>query len=186
MREKWAERLLAHFAPSAEHIAYMQDILGEDFRKEALDLLGDNRFRTLRQHCLVYESLRKRGFTVIPWHPLSPQPARRRGGHPVQTAPGEEHSSNTVELKAWQTKTVSAARINRNPVPLIAPKYSFTGIPWWTTWVATVRRLVSEEAFQDMDYLLPTVSKDFAGLIPRPSTPERALRWLKMLFSVGE
>ena len=32
MRGKWAERLLAH--------AYMQDILGEDFRKEALDLLG--------------------------------------------------------------------------------------------------------------------------------------------------
>ena len=30
----------------------------------------------------------------------------------------------------------------------------------------SVRRLVSEEAFQDMDYLLPTVSKDFAGLIP--------------------
>ena len=29
MREKWAERLLAHFAPFAEHIAYMQDILGE-------------------------------------------------------------------------------------------------------------------------------------------------------------
>ena len=52
------------------------------------------------------------------------------------------HTSNTVELKAWQTKTVSAAQINRNPVPLIA------GIPWWTTWVASVRRLVSEEAFQ--------------------------------------
>ena len=67
MRGKWAERLLAHFAPFAERIAYMQDILGEDFRKEALDLLGDSRFRTLRQHCLVYESLRKRGFTVIPW-----------------------------------------------------------------------------------------------------------------------
>ena len=45
--------------------------------------------------------------------------------------------------------------------------------------MASVRRLVSEEAFRDMDYLLPTVSKDFAGLIPRPSTPERALRWLK-------
>ena len=49
------------------------------------------------------------------------------------------------------------------PGPLIAPKYSFTGIPWWTTWVASVRRLVSEEAFQDMDDLLPTVSKDFEG-----------------------
>ena len=56
------------------------------------------------------------------------------------------HTSNTVELKAWQTKTVSAAQINHNPVPLIAPKYSFTGIPWWTSWVASVRRLVSEEA----------------------------------------
>ena len=30
------------------------------------------------------------------------------------------YTSNTVELTAWQTKTVSAARINRNPVPLIA------------------------------------------------------------------
>ena len=277
MRGKWAERLLAHFAPFAEHIAYMQDILGEDFRKEALDLLGDSRFRTLRQHCLVYESLRKRGFTVIPWqerhvrsllnqladeevtpcklrqvwntlkwfsktfgllkidelHRLKSKkssleealtdtvtrPQRKAvvpskeviwaleegGGYDslgatgpgTQEAPGKNrhevldafilgfarfqvgcsarfndlqhvhpkdliHTSNTVELKAWQTKTVSAARINRNPVPLIAPKYSF---------MASVRRLVSEEAFQDMDYLLPTVSKDFAGLIPRPSTP---------------
>ena len=33
------------------------------------------------------------------------------------------HTSNTVELKAWQTKTVSQARINRNPVRLIAPMY---------------------------------------------------------------
>ena len=55
--------------------------------KEALDLLGDSRFRTLRQHCLVYESLWNKGFTVIPWqerHVRSlPQPARRRGGHPT-------------------------------------------------------------------------------------------------------
>ena len=39
----------------------------------------------------------------------------------------------------------------------------------------SVRRLVSEEAFQDMDYLLPTVSKDFAGLIPRPSKIKDAI-----------
>ena len=286
-RGKWAERLLAHFAPFAEHIAYMQDILGEDFRKEALDLLGDSRFRTLRQHCLVYESVRKRGFTVIPWqerhvrsllnqladeevtpcklrqvwntlkwfsktfgllkidelHRLKSKKSsleealtdtvtrpQRKAVVPskeviwaleegTQEAPGKNrhevldafilgfarfqvgcsarfndlqhvhpkdliHTSNTVELKAWQTKTVSAARINRNPVPLIAPKYSFTGFPWWTTWVASVRRLVSEEAFQDMDYLPPTVSKDFAGLIPRPSTPERALRWQVAPWSI--
>ena len=36
------------------------------------------------------------------------------------------HTSNTVELKAW-TKTVSAAQINCNPVPLIAPG----GLPGW-------------------------------------------------------
>ena len=215
-------------------LAYMQDILGEDFRKEALDLLGDSRFRTLRQHCLVYESLRKRGFTVIPWqerhvrsllnqlaeeevtpcklrqvwntlkwfsktfgllkidelHRLKSKKssleealtdtltskavvpskeviwALEEGagydhlaatGPGTQAAPGRSrhevldafilgfarfqvgcsarfndlqhvhpkdliHTSNTVELKAWQTKTVSAAQI------MIAPKYSFTGI----------------------------------------------------------
>ena len=53
-------------APFAEHIAYMQDILGEDFRKEALDLLGDSRFRTLHRHPMA-------GTTC----PFSPQPARR-------------------------------------------------------------------------------------------------------------
>ena len=43
------------------------------------------------------------------------------------TAPRE-----TVELQAWQTKTVSAARIRRHPVPLICPKYSFSGKDWWS------------------------------------------------------
>ena len=30
-----------------------------------------------------------------------------------------------------------------------------------------------------MDYLIPTLSKDFQGVIPRPSTSDRGLRWLK-------
>ena len=66
---------------------------------------------------------------------------RSPGCHRPRYAAGPEEQTrgagrfHPVELKAWQTKTVSAARINRNPVPLIAPKYSFTGIPWWTTWV---------------------------------------------------
>ena len=30
-----------------------------------------------------------------------------------------------------------------------------------------------------MDYLIPTVSKDYVGLIPRPCQADRALRWLK-------
>ena len=39
--------------------------------------------------------------------------------------------------------------------------------------------LSSLERFQDMDYLIPTLSKDFQGVIPRPSTSDRGLRWLK-------
>ena len=35
------------------------------------------------------------------------------------------------------------------------------------------------KAFEGMDYLLPTISKDFAGLIPRPPGGDRTLRWLK-------
>ena len=40
-------------------------------------------------------------------------------------------TSNTLELLAWQTKTTSAVAIKRNPVPLIAPLFSFSGARWW-------------------------------------------------------
>ena len=41
-------------------------------------------------------------------------------------------TSNTLELLAWQTKTTSAVAIKRNPVPLIAPLFSFSGARWWS------------------------------------------------------
>ena len=47
---KWAERLLAHLVPFAEHIPHLKDILGEDFRKEALDLLGSGRCGSIAWH----------------------------------------------------------------------------------------------------------------------------------------
>ena len=59
------------------------------------------------------------------------------------------------------------------------PKYSFSGAPWYLQFVSTVRKLSTLKAFEGMDNLLPTISKDFAGLIPRPSGGDRALRWLK-------
>ena len=40
-------------------------------------------------------------------------------------------TSNTIEMMAWQTKTASAFRIKKNPVPLIAPKLSLSGVDWW-------------------------------------------------------
>jgi hypothetical protein len=35
------------------------------------------------------------------------------------------------------------------------------------------------DAFKDMDYLLPTITKDGLGFIPRPCAYERALTWLR-------
>ena len=258
-----------------------------DFRMELKHLLGDARFRSMRQHCLVYENLRKRGFVAIPWResadeispyklqqiwqtlnwlskifgllkvdehqrlvtkkkaldeelaPTVVRPQKKTavpsreviwaleegaalGGPPgapgraapAPAAPGRERheqldafilgfarfqvgcsarfddlqhvrpeelrtTSNTIELQAWQTKVARAARIRTKPVPLICPKYSFSGAPWYLQFVSTVRKLSVLKAFEGMDYLLPTISKDFAGLIPRPSGGDRALRWLK-------
>ena len=96
------------------------------------------------------------------------------------TSPGGyKLTESTLELQAWQTKTVSAFRIKKNPVPLIAPLYTFTGMDWWSILPQAWDRLVAQEKFKDMDYLIPTVSSDFTGLIPRPGQADRTLRWLK-------
>ena len=96
------------------------------------------------------------------------------------TSPGGyKLTETTLELQAWQTKTVRAFRIKKNPVPLIAPLYSFTGLDWWSILPQAWDRLVAQDKFKDMDYLIPTVSSDFTGLIPRPGQADRTLRWLK-------
>ena len=88
-------------------------------------------------------------------------------------------AAHTLELQAWQTKTVSAAKIRKQPAPLICPKFSFTGKDWWLGMVTVIRKMTKLDQFKEMDFLIPTVNKDFNGLIARPSTPDRALRWLK-------
>ena len=96
------------------------------------------------------------------------------------TSPGTlKVTSSTIEMMAWQTKTASAFRIKKNPVPLIAPKLTLSGADWWTDWIETLKSLYSLERFQDMDYLIPTLSKVFQGVIPRPGSSDRSLRWLK-------
>ena len=88
-------------------------------------------------------------------------------------------TSNTLELLAWQTKTTSAVPIKRNPVPLIAPLFSFSGARWWIPLERWWKRFRASEEFREMDYLIPTINKDRTGFIPRPGTPDRSLRWLK-------
>lgn len=88
-------------------------------------------------------------------------------------------SGGTIEGQAWQTKTVSAYRSKKAPVPLIAPTYSFTGRDWWTPLQVAWDKMKTLPHFQEADYLIPTISKDYTGLIARPCTADRALRWLK-------
>ena len=77
------------------------------------------------------------------------------------TAPSTmKHTTNTLEFSAWQTKTVSATRIRKHPVPLICPMFSFTGHMWWQPLLTWWTRLSSHPAFEAIDYLIPTISKD--------------------------
>ena len=289
LRDRWAERIIGLLLPFAKDIPYLHAVHGDNVHQEYLDLLGDTRFRTLRIHCLCFESIQKLGFNTIPWKEsdirsllntlrdqeitphklqgiwntlrwfsarfglLDPdslerlkakrktiqeglvetniKPQRKAqlpskevimmlekiaAGGGLTTATGSasspkfvldryicamarfqvacsarfndlQHTSPggyklteaTLELQAWQTKTVSAFRIKKNPVPLIAPLYSFTGLDWWSILPQAWDRLVAQDKFKDMDYLIPTVSSDFTGLIPRPGQADRTLRWLK-------
>ena len=59
------------------------------------------------------------------------------------TAPFEvTEQGKTLELRAWQTKTVSAFRIKKHPVPSIAPLYSFTGVDWWSPLLRAWKRFL--------------------------------------------
>ena len=244
IRRKWAERLLSHLIPHASIIPHLAPLQGENETQEFFDLLGDTRFRTLRQRCLVLEQMMKWGLP-IPWQethvrqllndlrsqevtphklqlcwdtllwfskkfgmmavheehrllqkrqtveegltgavtqpsrkakvppkeviwaleegaagvPIHPGADRPQGGGGLlpreldsfilgivrfqvgcsarfndlqHTAPSTmKHTTNTLEFAAWQTKTVSATRIRKHPVPLICLKFSFTGHMWW-------------------------------------------------------
>ena len=95
------------------------------------------------------------------------------------TAPSTlKHTTTTLEFSG-QTKTVSAARIRKHPVPLICPKYSFTGHAWWQPLLTWWTRLPKHPSFEESDYLIPTISKDGMGFIARPGQADRTLRWLK-------
>ena len=66
LRRKWAERLLSHLIPHAAVIPHLAPLQGDNETQEFFDLLGDTRFRTLRQRCLVLEQMMKWGLP-IPW-----------------------------------------------------------------------------------------------------------------------
>ncbi|CAE8643037.1 unnamed protein product [Polarella glacialis] len=98
------------------------------------------------------------------------------------TQPSTMHRTNkTIEFRAWQTKTVSVNQ--RKVVPLIAPLHSFTGIPWWETLVKFVKLFAGNNNFSNLDYLLPMVTKDRTGFIPRPMANSTGLRWIRTVLT---
>jgi hypothetical protein len=62
---------------------------------------------------------------------------------------------------------------------LIAPLWSFSGHRWWETLISLFQRISKHEKLGIMDFSIPTISRDWKGLIPRPCSYNRSLRWLK-------
>ena len=91
-------------------------------------------------------------------------------------------TDSTIEFTAWQTK-VTGVLDGHRPMPLIAPKHSFSGVAWWLVLERHVLSMQLDPRMQDMDYLLPTPTKYHAGLLPRACSNSQALRWLRLLLS---
>jgi hypothetical protein len=93
-------------------------------------------------------------------------------------------TDTTIEFTAWQTKVTNVLD-NTRPMPLIAPKHSFSGVSWWIPLERHMQELIKHPAFADCDYLLPTPTPDRSGLLPRPCSNNQALRWLRQLMVNG-
>ena len=94
-----------------------------------------------------------------------------------------KETPNTVEMTGWQTKTITVHQTTKRPIPLIAPRMTFTGRPWWTIIVEVFKKLLKTEEFKDMDYCIPSLTKDYKGFIPRPATNAQTLAILRHMLA---
>ena len=60
------ERILSHVLPHATRLQAMKSMTG-NIKTEAMDLLGQSRFRSRRVHCLRYEKMKRMEFTAMQW-----------------------------------------------------------------------------------------------------------------------
>jgi len=95
-------------------------------------------------------------------------------------------TSNSIEMVAWQSKTTSVAKPQSKPCVLICPQLSFSGAKWWLDLLKMLRSLTDHPTLGDMDYLLPTIGRDSSGIIQRPGSYERCLKWFRSsLITIG-
>eukprot|EP00971_Amphidinium_carterae_P350465 6491561-Amphidinium_carterae.1 len=95
--------------------------------------------------------------------------------------------SNTLTIcyKGWQTKVKD---INSTPgriLPIVIPKLSYTGEPWWEPYEAAHHMLMKDVFMRDRDFLLPAPSKARRGFLRRPCPRAQQLRWFRDLLVFG-
>jgi len=94
------------------------------------------------------------------------------------------HTADTIEITPWQTKSMHILDQNKR-TPLICPRHTFTGVPWWEPLTKGAAHLRTQPGFEDMDYLLPAPGKHRTTLLPRPATYPQALAWCRTLLSMN-
>ena len=90
-----------------------------------------------------------------------------------------EESDRTLELRAWQTKVTDLLDKKRQ-MPLIAPKVSFSGTPWWTTFSEGMKHL--EKLMGPRDFVIPAPNRDHTGVLPAPLRNSKALNWYREIL----
>ena len=95
------------------------------------------------------------------------------GAHSLQDG-GDQRRHGTYYLEAHHQHSGvcgmadqdgQCSQIRKHPVPLICPKFTFTGHAWWQPQLAWWTRLSAHPSFEAIDYLIPTISKDGMGFI---------------------
>ena len=98
----------------------------------------------------------------------------------------------TLEVRAWQTKTIDAGETARI-YPITCVKYAYTGKPWYDRFWELHQQLQADPNLTDRGYLLPRPTSGYAGFVARPCPRDTALtmyrdivRDLGPLFDITE
>ena len=92
------------------------------------------------------------------------------------------HTPDTLELTAWKTKPRDIIASRATPTPLICPKESPNGVPWWDAFQNFITSTSHDPRLKDRDYLLPTPGPAFRSWLPLPCPNNKALRILRTLL----
>jgi len=88
----------------------------------------------------------------------------------------------SVEVPAWQTKTSHIMNRKQKPQVLIAPKTTLSGHEWWHVILEVNKVFRKDKTFRKIDFMVPAVTKDKSGFIPRPMTNAQFLSTIRSVM----